>query len=431
MAVILATTAIVYLHCIGNQFIGDQLGSIVFNRYLASWFYLPKALVNDDWWFDNPQHVPVSSYYRPILSLWLWINYHLFGIDPAGWHAAMIAVNLIVVWLVFRVCTVLSGDRDAGILSAMLFALMPAHAEAVVFAFAPPISAAFALGAFDLYLRRRAKILSLGLFACAMLSYESAVGFPVLIGAHALIFPSQVEIETDSRSNSIGEREGPEAGVASSVFRRLAAAFAETWPYGILVVLYLFLRMWIFGFVFEKSPPPYPTSNQVALTIPLAIVGYLKLLVMQWKAGPAHPQIEYVISSAQPRFYFTIAALCGSLAVLAAVIGFSRHRWLYLYCILWFVITIAPALNLNAIAGGPTVHDRFLYLPSMGFCLMAADLAVNFARGGPMRAKIIRIGAVAVAIGYAAMLFSVQAYWKSASAMDHFRLDRLGGDSLL
>ncbi|HVN63949.1 MAG TPA: hypothetical protein VMT58_04890, partial [Candidatus Binataceae bacterium] len=172
LATLLLLTGIVYSPCLGHDFILDQRTTIEFNPYLGDWSFLWKSFVHDDWWFRDPLHLPQSAYYRPIPNVWVSLNYHLFGLNPMGWHATGIALHLVVIWLVFQAATLLTRNKWTGLVTAMLFGLMPIHAEAVAWAFGMPLGAAFQLGAFAIYLRGRAGracpasiAASLGLFA--------------------------------------------------------------------------------------------------------------------------------------------------------------------------------------------------------------------------------------------------------------------------
>jgi predicted membrane-bound mannosyltransferase len=74
--------------------------------------------------------------------------------------------------------------------------LLPVHAEAVIWATAIPesLGGTFQLAAFYLFIRyrddgsRRALAWSLALFACALLSHESAIVLPAIIGVYGLLF---------------------------------------------------------------------------------------------------------------------------------------------------------------------------------------------------------------------------------------------------
>ncbi len=99
--------------------------------------------------------LPQSAYYRPLQDVWLWLNYHMFGFAPAGWHLTMIAVHLIAVWLVFRIARELTDSRWTPIIAATLFGVLPIHAQAVVWptAIPLPMSAVFMLAAFLCFIR--------------------------------------------------------------------------------------------------------------------------------------------------------------------------------------------------------------------------------------------------------------------------------------
>ena len=51
----------------------------------------------------------------------------------------------------------------------------------------------------------------------------------------------------------------------------------------------------------------------------------------------------------------------------------SPDRHIYLFCAIWIVLTMAPALNLDSILW--LVDDRYLYTPSFGWSLAVAAAA--------------------------------------------------------
>ncbi|HVN63652.1 MAG TPA: hypothetical protein VMT58_03365, partial [Candidatus Binataceae bacterium] len=215
LAGILIVTAAVYARCLSNGFVFDDHEMIVLNRFIGDWSFYWKSIVNDSWWFRDPAHLPQSAYYRPLQDIWFAINFHLFGLEPMGWHATMVALHLVAVWLAFRVACTLTSDRIAGLIAAALFALMPLHAEAIVWASAIPLplAAVFEFAALELYLRGRIRS-SLALFAGALLSHESAVVFPLLIGAHGYFLKP-----TEPDSEKI------------DVLGGFRAAIGAAWPY--------------------------------------------------------------------------------------------------------------------------------------------------------------------------------------------------------
>ena len=422
LALILIGTALVYSRSLGNEFIRDDSWEIVGNRYLADWSFIWKSLVSDDWWFDDPLDLPQSGFYRPLHDIWLWLNFHLFGLNPVGWHAAMIALHLAVVWMVYRVTSLLT-DPSVGLLAAALFALVPVHADAIVWpsTIAQPLSAFFQLGAFEFYLRSRADggagepwrrrlALSLALFGGALLCHESAAVFPALIAAHAFLFP-RFSIE----------------GTAVPLLDRARGALAAIWPYALEVAAYLGMRLWIFGGFFGLQiqagirAAVWPLLRTVALAFPQVFAAYLTALIAPWQAGPVHPALDYLWSIGSMGFYLSAAGLAALFGTGAMLLRRNPHRRLYLFCTAWILIALGPVF-----AGsfpGVDNQDRYLYLPSFGFFVIAASLAVDFARGGEWRVKAAWIGTAAVLLGSAVLLFSVQRFWHDPAALQSIAVE--------
>ncbi|MGO8909120.1 MAG: hypothetical protein ACLQDM_07335, partial [Bradyrhizobium sp.] len=190
---ILLGTLLVYLRCLGNGFVYDDRAAIRENDYIGQWSFLWKVLLHDQWWSGSTSDLPESSRYRPLSNIWFGVNFHLFGLDPVGWHLATIAVHLAAVWLLFRLALRLTGDRQVSLLACLLFAAMPVHVQAVVWisAIGLLLTATFEMGALVLFASRagsRFKLpLAMALYAGALLSHESAVAFPALIGLYVLL----------------------------------------------------------------------------------------------------------------------------------------------------------------------------------------------------------------------------------------------------
>ncbi|HUO05722.1 MAG TPA: tetratricopeptide repeat protein [Candidatus Binataceae bacterium] len=405
-------TAALYVRCLNNGFVFDDDDMIVTNRFIGSWSYIWDSIVNDTWWFRDPLHLPQGSYYRPLQGIWFTLNYHLFGPIPLGWHAAMIALHLLVVWLVFRVSLLLTSDRMAGLGAAALFALMPIHAEPVAWASAIPLplAAAFEMAAFEFYLRWNAEpdtapdrssllVISMALFAGALLSHESAVAFPALVAMHALILDRQ---ETSHANDTVGIRAN----------KAIAAAV----PYALEVAVYLGIRYAVLGFITRPNIYNHMAAMQSILTMPAAAATYAMVLVVPWLAGPSH-LVETVSSIAAPGFYIPVLGFAVFGAAALARLKRDPRRRLHLFCMAWIPIALAPVLNLGGLFPDAIVQDRYLYLPSFGFCVLAADIAITFARQRRTMAYAISVGAAVFAVVCAVSLYTVQDFWHDEIAL--------------
>ncbi len=403
LGAVLIATAVVYLRCLGNGFVFDDDRLIVTNRYIKDWPFLWRSFRYDFWWFRDPRHLPCSRFYRPVADLWLALNYHLFGFDTFGWHAAMVAVHLVTVFLVFKVSRRLAGDSAVALVAALLFGLLPLHAEDVVWpsAIGHLLGGAFEMAAFYLFITPRVtgnldRPAALLFYAAALLSIESAVMFPLLAASYVVML------------------ETPDATPARSwrrdlLGRDLRRALVRVTPFAIETVLYLIVRAAVLG-TDRRILLGRMTMSHLLMTAPSVIAAYLGLLMMPWFANPAH-RVFPVRSFASLQFGLAALALAVVAGASLPALRRSPRARLYLFCAVWIAITIAPAMNLPGIRADLLVQDRYLYLPSIASCLLIADLAVRFDRRRAYASKLVWSGGAAVAAAFALSLWNVQRFW--------------------
>ena len=135
---ILLVTVVIFLPSLRNGWVLDDRQEFIDNKLIHSWSFVWDSFRYDNWWFRNPNRLPQSSYYRPLENVWFAANLWIFGLRPALWHLAKIVLHVVVVALCFRLAQLLTGDIAVGLLTAAIFAVMPAHTGAVVFASAIP-----------------------------------------------------------------------------------------------------------------------------------------------------------------------------------------------------------------------------------------------------------------------------------------------------
>ncbi len=459
---VLLFTFLAYIRCLGNGWVYDDHLRIVQNPQIAKWSYLWNSLIRDSWWFRKPESLktftpepptsgplagvprawpvkeplasrppgPNSTYYRPLQDVWEGLNYHLFGTNPFGWHLTSVLLHLGVVSLVFRLAQLLTGDIGAAILAALLFGVLGAHAEPVVWASSAtePLGAFFELAAFCLFIRAydcrttRRLAWALALFALATLAHETAVVFPIIVATYVFLL-ERPGTEPDETSSS---------RAPASMARRIGAALAWSAPFFGVSIVYLAVRGFVlgpdlvFGFLHSSATPRFAhgrlvfdqtlanhSFNQIIATIPRVLVWYLKLLVIPWYAAPDHG-VEFVTARHLSDFYAPLAILA-AIAVAAFVLRKSPRRNLYLFCALWWMVTLAPALSLNQIVS--LVQDRYLYLPSFAFCVLLADWAFRLARTGAVPARTVAVLGAAVILVNAAALWRAEPIWQSDLSM--------------
>ncbi|MGD0223116.1 MAG: tetratricopeptide repeat protein [Terriglobia bacterium] len=384
-AAILAATFLAYAGALGFGFVFDDTAGIVRNDSLRAWHYLPSYFTSHVWSFLYP-HL-LSNYYRPLFLLWLRLNDALFGLHPWGWHLTSVAAHMVVTYLVY--CLGFRLTRDAWIagFAGLIFGLDPVHVEAVAYVSAVPelLSALFLLAAMLAWLRTREGgsnwtwLAALILYSAALLSKESGMMLPIFIAVYAWIYAAEA---------------GEEVGLG----KRLGAALGAAAPFLVVTLFYVPLRIWALkGFAHTVTPVDF---RMEILTIPSVMIFYLRLLL--WPAGlSCYYDTPYISAATFRGFFLPLAGVLVALAVLAGWYYWTRRarpaeaRTLA-FAAIWTACAILPVLNFRLLPEGEIAHDRYLYLPTVGFSILVALALGQARRAGGFRSRPARVAAGAV-----------------------------------
>ena len=391
---------LVYAQTLRFEFVLDDIPLILKNPLvLISWRTIPRFFAEG--YFDRIFPDSPANDYRPLLSVWLLVNQRLWGFSPAGWHLTAILLLALVTLGVYALGRRLFQDRRQAAIAGALFALHPVHVEcaAWVIGMNESLMAAPLLASFLAYLKVRgagkyAKLwlaLSLVGYALALLAKEEAIALPVLIAGFALVYGPPVEGR---------RREGSAA--------RLGAALAGSAPYWVITAAYLTVRFAVLhGLTHPATSMPF---RAIAMTAPLALWRHLRLLL--WPSGlTIFYESQYVTALGVVNFLLPTVAL---LAGLACLVAWGRHSRDARFAAIWVVVPLLPFLDLRVLPEGDFIHDRFLYLPSIGFALLLAMGVGAAARHGRFRLRPIVVellAAVTLGSAYGALSFYYSRFW--------------------
>lgn len=182
-AVIFLLTLTAYIPALRSGFVWDDDKYVVENHTLRDLDGL------QDIWL-KPEATPQ---YYPLVHTVFWLEYHLWGLKPLGYHLLNILLHVLNATLVFYILKRLS--IPGAWLAALIFALHPVHVESVAWVteLKNLLSGAFYLSALMVYLsfddptgrNTRGKfgfyILSFFLFVCALLSKTVTATLPLAI----------------------------------------------------------------------------------------------------------------------------------------------------------------------------------------------------------------------------------------------------------
>ncbi len=352
VAVLLLLSVIPYVNTLQNGFVYDDNNEVLTNPYIRSF-----ARVGDIFSTRILAHLGArgaTNYYRPISIFGFLICYKLFGLLPYGFHLANLLLNALIVCVIFGLTQRLFRDEWLAFVAAAIFALHPIHTESV--AWVSGVTdldlALFYAAAFWFFLAsaqpggKRSEWAQLGMaasFVLALLSKEQAATLPVV----AMIYEHAFR----------GDR-------ATTSTRQKTSRYASLW---LLLAAYILFRIRFFG----AFAPVQLTRNVTWYEAVLSAFPLAGLYV--WKMiWPVHLIAFYPfhksVTLLDARVWAGAAALglCG--AAFAAL--WDRYRRVS-FGLIWFIINIAPVLNSRWL--GPNVFtERYLYLPSMGLCWVAA-----------------------------------------------------------
>ena len=343
--------ALSYLNILSNGFALDDFGLLNEAVRRGDW----RFLATTDYWagFAGLR----SGLYRPLTTLILAGEFHLWGEYPLPFHAISIFLHMANALVVYALVRRLAGDF-VGVLTGLLFAVHPIHSEAVagLGGRADLLAALGVLGALYLSLHARERG---GWSAWAGLSL--AVG--LLAKEQAVVLPGLV-FGLDWYLRRMG---------------RLARwPWAEYALYGLVIGFWLVVRWQVLGGL--TVPVISGLDNPLAaLDAPLRIVNagviagrYLVLLVMPYRLSADYSHAALPIWEE----FFSGALLIAVVLALAAVLvlyKFGRKPGLRSLGLVWMLVAFSLVANVLTPIG-TIMAERLLYLPSFGFCLLAAAL---------------------------------------------------------
>ncbi|MBI3783558.1 MAG: tetratricopeptide repeat protein [Deltaproteobacteria bacterium] len=346
-----------YFNALANGLVWDD--PIVLGRQLrvfgslASVFFPPH---------DIPQFSP--DYYRPITTLSYLIDQALGGNGPLPFHLSVVLYHVVATVLVFRFGTIVFAGTAAAPLAALigaaLFAVHPIHSESVALGAgrSDVIACALALAGAGVYCGDRQRRLSraalaAGLILLGALAKETALAVLLLAPAGELFLTTTAATKVAPASRAERRRQTTTAVPVSPSALRFA-------PFAVAVVVYGVLR----HAALESMVGGVEPLTLDALVNVIGAVGFYLFKVIL----PVH-QSAYV--SDLPIHPLQLLLCTAVLAALGVAFRTAwRRRPPIAYPLLWTMFTLAPSLAIVLKIPSAPVAERYLYIPSVGACLL-------------------------------------------------------------
>jgi protein O-mannosyl-transferase len=336
IVIIIAVCLSVFACSLYGDFVYDDLRQILRNPLIQDNSLIWKALTSDVWAFKGDGKSAASNYWRPTFTAFNIICFRLFGTNPFGWHLFNVLLHTGVCVLAFKLLRLWEVSAIQAFVITLIFAVHPVHSESVAWiAGSPDLLFALAfLG--SLWFAQKQKLwLALLLFAVSLGAKEAAI----------LCFPLYFLIynQTSDKNQSIN----------------------KTLPFIGIAAAYFVVRVLVLG---EISFPrdDSPSLLNTILSIPLMFAFYVGQIIFPNELSANYP-LRPVESVTLITF---ILPLIMSVAVLIGLYWLAKSSFVQKIGLALFLLPLIAAMNASAFPAEQIVHDRYLYIPLLGYLLV-------------------------------------------------------------
>jgi len=338
-----------YLNTLHHQFVFDDFRVITNNSYIKDWKYFP-TLFNHDYF-----KISGELSYRPLVTLSYFTDYAIWDLNPFGFHLTNLVIHTLNTFIVYHLLFKITGRLNLAVLSCLFFGAHPVLTETVnsVGFREDLLCATFFLLAVFFYIKLYTSkyknffyALSLLMYVFALLSKEMAISLPLIIFFLDRLFPQ------------------PETHLKKKIIRYYLGFICMS-------IAYILLRLVFFKSDIEHVAYPGNSLATNFLTMTKVIASYIKLWFFPFVLNPDYHVTFETTPIKLPFLISLIMLVC--IAFLA--VRLCRRQKEITFSILWIFITLIPVMNIVPI--GNIMAERYLYLPSLGFCLFAGILILK------------------------------------------------------
>jgi protein O-mannosyl-transferase len=342
--ILIVITTAVYAVSIGNGFVWDDHEIIVNNpsnkdlSTIAALFTSADVVVSSD----------RSPYYRPLNRLTYLVDYQLFDLRPAGYHAESVLIHVAAVLALFSLTLALFNELFPAFVASLFFAVHPINAEAVNFISGRNnlLATLFVLLSFIVYKRGehdKKKALQYAaalLFFCGLLCKETALMLLPFLFLHDM-------------------------KPVRSFPQKVAEKAAALSPFLVLTGIYFVLRTNALSGAIGGGID-FAGLGQRLLKDLYIVPRYAYNILVPLRLSTSY-DVPASLSAADWPLAAAWIALIG-----AAVFLLKTGRSLTRFGLLWCAVNFIPIANIVTIPSAP-MADRYMYLPAIGLWLVAAD----------------------------------------------------------
>jgi len=375
----------VYINSLINNFVWDDVFIIINNDFIKGVKLIKEIFLKPTFYFAYSDYV----YYRPLQSLSNMLDYHIWGLNPFGFHLTNLLLHICAAILVYFFINILCGDREVSFFTGLLFTVHPINTSVVnyITSRADILLTIFTVSSAIFFLKAKsskAYILSLICFILALLSKETAVIFPL-----CLIFVRVMHAQI--RHEAVGSK------ISRDLFWYISFVIA--------VILYFLLRVEVIGVGANMLVPSETGFFSFLLTFSRITLNYLKLIYLPFNLHMLR-NVDIVVLRGDFAVLYIIFAVLVILALMATyrlnkIVFFSLGFFLLWLIPVGFIALKSPEYYFQHKA---IMEEHWLYLPSIGIFLGTVYIIKRFVKNagglfykGTLAAFIISLSIITLA----------------------------------
>lgn len=353
-------------------------------------------------YFINSQ----NFFYRPLDKIINYFLYTLFSFQPTGYHVFILLLHFLSVLAVFNITKIILKNRNLAFFTALLFALVPAHSENILWfsGLSGILASTLILYAVICFIRFRQNnskssyLLAFTLSVLANMSYEIAVAIP-------LIF---IVIDIFATNQKLNRK---------TLFSYI--------PFFALIPIYYLMRVITHAFA-GGGDYSYSLTNFIP-NVTGNFFGYIGLFLFNDHFLPFYNALR---NSLRGNKLIVLLMVLIAALLLVAIYGMrnkiaktlqDKNLRLIVFGIAFAFVSLLPFLGLGNIA------QRYLYLASFGLCFSLVIILRQILN----KKYLLLIGVLVISIWFQIQNAQAKKDWKQAGeitkhALALFRIDYEG-----
>jgi len=409
--VFIAASFLLYFQSINYDFILDDKIVYAENNYTTSGFSgIYDILTKDTYagFFGEQDDLIQGGRYRPLSMVSFALENQFFGLNPKVAHIVNILLYGICAWLIVLVLSQLLTHKEKGfswwgipLVAALIYLFHPVHTEAVA------------------NIKGRDEIMAMlfGLLCLRhALNYADGKGFTQLVLMAVFFFLGLLSKENVITFLAV-------IPLAILMFRKVPMKRTLT-PLGVLGAatgLYLLLRWQVVGYIIDdrevtsimNNPFVGMTGAEKYGSIFYTLFEYLRLSIFP------HPLTHDYFPYHIPKVGFEhwkvfLSLLLHAGLIIYSLLAFKKNK-VVSFGIWFYIITLSIVSNL-VVGVGTFMNERFIFISSLGACLIMAWLLVK--AGNKWNPRVFQVLTLVILVLYGAKTMQRVPAWKNEMTLN-------------